>query len=183
MVDSRARDVLSWPPPFSPVLRSAQRGASFSASSQIEIGDSDAGSLEPPPTDQSMEVAATPRRTYLEALLSTPSRISPPTPRWLVFSPVKGCALCFRCLSPEHGVGGYRDPLLCKSCGRFSHRAKGCELSPLTYSRSTPSLAALFDPPRSPRLRRPSSTSPSTPQPAGAAPLLPGAHWDSAVAS
>jgi hypothetical protein len=168
------REVLSWPPSFSPTPSLDPSTPSFSAHAPTQNHGHAEISPEPPSADRSVAStcglgsAAASTRTYKDALLSSPPpHRSPPSPRRLLFSPVKGKDLCFRCLSPEHFVGGCRDPLRCKACGRFGHRKKGCELPPLSYSRSAPSLSSLVDPCPllSPRLRRLSSAaaSPETP--------------------
>jgi hypothetical protein len=116
-VDFPSCDVLSWPPSFSPTPLPDLAAASFFGGSLIQEHGRAARSPEETPSDRSFAStrlhASTPSpRSYMEALLSSPPlHRSPPTPRRLVFSPIKGKPLCFRCLSPEHGVGGCRDPL------------------------------------------------------------------------
>jgi hypothetical protein len=77
-------------------------------------------------------------RSYKDALLSNISSTRKNTQTRLVFSPVRGRRLCYRCLSPEHRFLGCRDPLRCAACGWVGHRRRTCELPPLTYCRSAP---------------------------------------------
>jgi hypothetical protein len=96
--------------------------------------------------------AASPHRSYLEALLS-PSPSQPKRKKALVFSPSSSGKLCFRCLSPEHPVRECRDPVRCK-CGRSGHRSPTCKSPPLRFINIPKSGPSVSEPvsPTSPRL-------------------------------
>jgi hypothetical protein len=141
----------------------------------IQMQRSSARSPESPATDRSVAStcglggASCSTLSYKEALLSSPLHRTTPTPRRLCFTPIQDRPLCYRCLSPDHGICDCRDPVRCKGCGRFGHRRRGCELPPLTFVRSAPPFLLCADPsaPPSPRLRRTGSPlgAPSSPAP------------------
>nr|XP_051197351.1 uncharacterized protein LOC127310746 [Lolium perenne] len=176
------RHVTPTPTSFSPTLARAPPRTGESAVAAAGYGRSGLPVCESAPPREVLSLGRAAASSvcsplsYKDALLLSASPSPPRRSERLVFSPIKNHRLCFRCLSPEHGVGECRDPTKCAACGRSGHKKKACELPPLVFSRPAPDLCCLVSsppsalpssPPLSPRLlaalARPRSCSTSPP--------------------